>query len=123
MATKADFWGEIAAPEIRTPVSILREQASLLGTKTQNLVEASVETDVHGDGEFVHTFRLVVPALDNYAYKLFQVSHSVSLYPVRVFPEKHTLDTEQDFIAWLRQTLSSNATKKLIGNLIAQVRS
>ena len=73
--------------------------------------------------DFFHTFRLVVPALDNYAYKLFQVSHGLSLYPVTERLKYTEFQTEEDFIAWLRQTLSSDATKKLIGNLIAQVRS
>src|SRR5258706_9181785 len=107
MATKTDLWGEIAAPEIRIPVGILREQASLLGPKTQNLVEASVKTDWSKGDNFVHTFLLVVPALDNYAYCLFRVSHGVSLYPVKEWPDVKTFQTEEDFIAWLRQTLSS----------------
>jgi hypothetical protein len=44
MATQTDFWGEIVSAAERTPVSIMREQAALLGTKTRNLIEARVES-------------------------------------------------------------------------------
>lgn len=38
-----DLWpADIGEPNIRTPVSILREQASLLGEKTNNIVEGQV---------------------------------------------------------------------------------
>src|SRR5881296_859505 len=83
MATNVDLWGEIQPPDVRTPVSILREQAALLGQKTKNLVEASVETTSSG-GTFYHTFKLVAPALDNYTYQLFRIRHGIQLYPVYV---------------------------------------
>jgi len=62
MSAKPDFWGEVAVIGGVTPVAILREQAALLGGKTQNLVEARVETHAGGAG-LIHSFRLVVPAL------------------------------------------------------------
>lgn len=39
-----DFWGKIETTAIRTPLSIMREQAAALGPRTMNLVEARVET-------------------------------------------------------------------------------
>ena len=62
MAASTDLWGEIEATQIRTPLVILREQAALLGAKTQNLVEASVNTFV-SEGSFYHSLDLVVPSL------------------------------------------------------------
>jgi len=41
----SDLWPkDIGNTNLRAPVSILREQASLLGEKTQNLVKADVYT-------------------------------------------------------------------------------
>ncbi len=39
-----DLWPEtIGTVRVKSPVAILREQASLLGQKTQNLVQAQVK--------------------------------------------------------------------------------
>jgi hypothetical protein len=133
MATQVDFWGEIDAISDRTPLSILREQAAVLGTKTQNLVEAAVET--HGrNGEFSHSLNLVVPALDHYKYQLFSIRHRVAnLYPVFV-GDVHTnpaleggremrLGNEEEFKDWLSKMLSAPETRKILGALLAQARS
>jgi hypothetical protein len=123
MAAHADLWGEIVAPAIRTPVSILREQASLLGAKTKHVIEGEVDTRVSGS-TFFHLFNLVAPALDNYSYKLFEISHDVGLYPVHVWDaSSEDLRDEQAFLDWLGRKLSSSDTKSIIGNLLAQASS
>jgi hypothetical protein len=124
MATQTDLWGDLGAPaNVRTPVAILREQAALLGQKTQNIVEAKVESEVES-GQFYHSFNLVVPSLDNYTYQLFRIRHWPDLYPVYALkPAYQQLDGEEEFMAWLRERLSSNDTKRLISNLMAQASS
>lgn len=121
MAAQTDLWGDIIPEQVRTPVAILREQATLLGRKTKNLVEARVETDVCGT-ELCHHFQLVVPVLDGYTYELFHVWHGVDIYPVRV-PNMQALKNEDEFTGWLREQLSSPKTTKIIGNLLAQANS
>jgi len=122
MATHTDLWGDIAPTAVRTPVSILREQASLLGAKTKNMIEGQVETHTSG-GDFYHAFNLVAPALENYSYELFQISHAVNLYPVHVRYSSLVLKNEEAFVNWLGQKLSSPETKRIIGNLLAQANS
>jgi len=124
----ADLWGEIVPEAVRTPLAVLREQAALLGPKTKNLIEATVTTsrDRFQD-EFVHHFNLVVPTLDDYTYELFTVTHGITLYPV-VIPGGFStlarpLRSEEEFIGWLRQELSSPKTKGIISNLLAQANS
>jgi len=55
-----DFWGEVQATTVRTPLAILREQAAMLGPKTNYLLEARVDTNVDEDRRFIHRFNLVV---------------------------------------------------------------
>lgn len=125
MATQTDFWGDLGVAELRTPVTIMREQAALLGAKTQNLIEARVRTSVL-DNYFWHFFDLIVPSMDNYSYELFSVWHAVELYPVRI-PERpfgaQQLPTEQAFTDWLRDKLSSAETKRIITNLLSLAKS
>jgi hypothetical protein len=117
-----DFWGEIETTAVRTPLSMMREQAAALGPRTKNLVEAKVETRIYA-GDFRHTFALVVPSLDNYTYELFQIQHDVNLYPVHVMGQIAALTTEDEFTAWLRKRLSSEQTRKIVTNLLAQAES
>jgi hypothetical protein len=122
MATHADLWGEITPTAVRTPVSILKEQASLLGAKTSHIVEGKVGTQISGTG-FFHSFNVVVPALDNYSYELFRIWHEVDPYPVRVVSGAGKLEDEEAFVNWLGRELSSPETKRIIGNLLAQANS
>lgn len=129
-----DLWGEIALTQLRTPRSILREQAALLGGKTQHIVEASVQTRVSDDAfprsgylvktqvfdmSLCHSFNLEVPAL-SYTYNLFVIYHGPWIYPVHVGSQGPRFETEQEFIEWLSAKLSSPETKRIVANLLAQ---
>ena len=60
-----DLWPkEIGTAEITSPVAILREQASLLGQKTKNLVEADVSPLNNDTDTIFYHFYIVAPALD-----------------------------------------------------------
>jgi hypothetical protein len=89
--TQVDLWPDtFSFEELNAPVSLLREQASLLGKKTKNLVQANVRQDKSGPGAFAYSFFLVALSL-NYQYKLFEIHHDVSLYPVVVIIESDIL--------------------------------
>src|SRR5258706_8041645 len=80
-----DFWPQnIGETTLITPASLLKEEASYLGPKTKQLVKAEVRSSTASHGRFVHNFTLVVPALNNYQYQLFQVLHPITLYPVQL---------------------------------------
>lgn len=123
-ALEMDLWPKAKfETDIVTPVSILRKQAALLGQKTQQLVRADVSTSVQNDS-VIHSFRLVVPALDNYKYELFTIAHTVDqLYPLEgnsggaVY---RTLPDQAAFLQWLKEILSSEATLKKIDSMLAQ---
>ncbi len=119
-----DLWpDDIKVDEMVTPLSILKEQASLLGQKTQNLVEAEVQTKPLG-ADFSHSFFLVAPPLDNYRYKLFEIHHPIDMYPVKIVDEnggiRYEPRSQDEFIAKLREVLTSEKTKSVIRALIAQ---
>jgi len=66
---------------------------------------------------------LVVPALENYSYVLFKIWHEIDIYPVHVGLPIDDLVSEEAFVRWLGQKLSSAETKRIIGNLLAQANS
>ena len=117
-----------------TPVSILREQASNLGRKTRNVIQARVirEPDVPSKG-FCYEFQLVVPALGPYNYSLFSMSYDVTMYPVTIRGDRDVIqeigegqneivaDSEDDFKERLRRILGSRKTRTVIRALMSQV--
>ena len=137
-----DLWPEIITTEkIKAPVAILREQASLLGQKTKNLVTAEVEKPRKYNERFNYSFELVAPTLDNYHYRLFTVEHDISLYPLHLyidqdiaeelknqtsldFDEEGTpfvsAENEDELMKQLRIVFSSKRTMHLVKALLAQ---
>jgi hypothetical protein len=102
----------------------------LLAEKTRNLLEGEISTSTRSD-RIAHNFNIVVPALDDYRYELFRVSHAATLYPVSVeagplegdtnlFSPK-SLASEEAFVNWLKAVFSSPQTKRVVSALLSQV--
>ena len=133
-----DLWpDDIRYTRLKAPVTILMEQASLLGKKTQNLLEAKVENNKEAlvSAEvFVYGFYLVAPALSYYRYKLFTISHDIQLYPVKINIDSDILkeispdaeeqllaESEGDFLEILKKIFGAEKTRHIISALLAQV--
>ncbi len=136
-----DLWPvEIASVTDEVPpVTILKQQASLLGQKTKNIVEGKVETTLSdNEGVLRHTLYLVAPALNFYRYPLLDVEHkATSMYPAKIkvrSAEKSQkdirddiwdlqnapADNEEEFKNKLKSVFADEETKKIIGALLAQ---
>jgi hypothetical protein len=131
MAATPDFWPDIAdARSKATPLSLMKQQAALLGNHTNNLLVGRVTTITSYDGRLIHHFQIGAPTL-SYNYELFIVSHGlVDLYPVQVESAPNLtpgplviLESERDFLNWLKEVLNSERTKRILSNLLSQVES
>jgi len=126
--TKIDLWpNEFGVTDENAPVAILREQASLLPEKTGWKLQGKVSTRVEGKS-FEHYFYIVVPALDDYHYRLFKIKHEIEPYPLwidsEVFPQTdYEVGTADEFIRALKTIFTSEQTKKLIGTLLRQIET
>ena len=128
-----NLWPEdIDVSEVIAPVTILKEQASLLGERTKNLVEGRVTPNNDNflyTTDFVYDFDLVAPALNNYRYRLFTIEHNVDLYPlfIRNFEAfavpRLEVPNEEEFLTRLAEIFSSRKAKSVIKSLIAQSRA
>jgi hypothetical protein len=132
-AINEDLWPELNLASAVTPLSILREQATLLGKRTRGVLKGEVETWSAG-GRITHSFNIVVPSLGGYKSTLFSVYHFPTGYPlyadmmakaspsggipIETFP-KEIVD-ENEFRNWLRQTFHSDEVKRIVENLYAQ---
>lgn len=125
-----NLWGDLPLDtEMRTPLVVLREQATVLGEITRQLLIGSVTSTTDPFNQFVHTLRIVAPALDGYEVSILRVSHPVDLYPLRVDnfmvqPERRfTCDDENEFRRALESILKSDGVHRLIAALIAQSKA
>lgn len=148
-----DLWPEDIAPipELKGPAIILKEQASLLGKKTKNLVEAEVvqfEPSRPGppmvqielsmfETRFNYAFLIVAPLLNNYRYKLFTISHGIDAYPVTINVdmeiraeigyseqrEELVAKSEDEFVEILKKLFNAQKTQKIIGTLLSMINS
>ncbi|MDM8524327.1 hypothetical protein QUF80_13235 [Desulfococcaceae bacterium HSG8] len=144
-----DLWPEnLTTNRIKSPVTILKEQAALLGQKTQDVVQAQVrsikpaspgyqETSAEEERRLRYEFCILAPALGNYRYKLFTVFHNVDLYPAGFtldegiaeemeddrFEKRETevsAKSEEEFFEILKEILRSERTGEIIQVLFSQ---
>ncbi|MGB8769733.1 MAG: hypothetical protein WCC92_08965 [Candidatus Korobacteraceae bacterium] len=119
-----DLWPEnIADSNLTTPVTILKEQAALLGEKTRQLVKGEIVTQTTGN-LFVHYFYIVAPTL-GYKFELFQISHGINFYPLtlRYLNNTIALASESAFKEKLKEILAAQHTLNVVHSILAQVRS
>jgi len=138
-----DLWPKgIFEETVITPLAIMKKQASLIGQKTQNLLEGAVisrpltseeagrfrmevqdEIDL-GKGQLVlHRFVLVAPALGDLRHTLFSAVHSLELYPVAVNKTQYNCLSEEKFVKALAEILQSKETKSIIQSMISQSKA
>lgn len=122
MENSTNLWPKFEISKIRTPKSILEEQASFLGERTKNLIKAEVRPANTNSSDLKFFFRISVPALD-YKMNILSITHPVTLYPIQVHSNIHnwhkSVNNEKDFFEVLADILSNEKLKKDIENLLA----
>lgn len=123
-----DLWPEQGFGAVdETPVSIVKEQAALLGKHTGNLVLGEVRTRMENLKVNLQ-FRLVTPALDNYTFVLFELGYPVTTtFPISVgsaawTPTVTKIRNTDELRDFLRSAFSAEDTTKTIRSLIAHSR-
>jgi hypothetical protein len=118
-----DYWPtHLGESPVITPVTVLKEQAALLGQKTKNLVMGKVESRPD-EGKLRHVLYLIVPTLSNYRYYLLSIAQDLSIYPLKINDATssssiYAQDLE-DFRVKLKEILSSDRVKRIIETLLS----
>ncbi|MCI0361470.1 MAG: hypothetical protein L0211_23555 [Planctomycetaceae bacterium] len=130
-----DLWPiEVTAPDILTPLMILRHQAGLLRQRTKNLLEAEVRSIGSLTKHAKYDFVIIAPSLDRASVSLFTVEHEKDMvYPAwvssaRVFGIDENGEalnrfapTQGRFLAILREVFASPDTASIIQSMIARI--
>ncbi|MGA3189411.1 MAG: hypothetical protein ABSF22_20090 [Bryobacteraceae bacterium] len=120
-----NLWGDLSSLEIvRTPKTILDEQAVLLTKATEGILAGVVEDETRSRS-FRYSLNVVVPALNNYKYEILEVLHPLEIYPVRLLCERPKVDatikSEEDFEDVIAKVLSSPEVRSVLSRLKSQV--
>jgi hypothetical protein len=124
-----NLWGELPVVEkIRTPLSILREQATVLSQMSERLLEGEVMVTSDSPDQIEAQLNIVAPTLGGYSVTILSISYGLDLYPILL---QHALEPsirksakdEQAFIVALQQVLTSESVRKVISALLTQIRS
>jgi hypothetical protein len=140
MTSNKNLWGDLPSIEtIRTPYTLLKEQASILTEITKGLLIGEV---IHNqkDKLFVLILRIKAPSLNNYSYSVLEVQYPINLYPVFVknfasvnfnSVEKNLMNTANnplmslvDYGGWLEnQGYSKCSSEEEFENTLGQILS
>ena len=119
------FWAVPDTTSFRTPLSILREQATALTEQTNGALVGNVGIFKDGVGaDLVVSLSVEVPALDDYAYRLLQYRQPVDGYPGRLhlaWEERFfEFRDEEEFVSAIKDALSSDKVRQIVGSLLSQ---
>ncbi len=144
-----DLWpSDLSTVDQRSPLTILKEQAALLGEKTQNIVIAVLEDRSIPERSLVNMypfrygFLLTSPALGNYRFGLFSIGYDIYMYPVTFDLDSDVADeilkdihvklgkdgtfqasNEDEFTEILKRIFSSRKAVQVIRALLSQAKS
>jgi hypothetical protein len=124
------------------PAILIADQANFLGELTKNVVTAEVTRVSHTGSRSLlkFSFWLVAPALQGYRFLLFEFSHQIELYPIKILSDSKLLfelskmkdewkydpnsgisiDNEENLMILLSAIFNSERTTGVINGLIAQ---
>jgi hypothetical protein len=130
MTKTQNLWGELPTIEkIRTPLSILREQAAFLGQLTNRLLEGEVVVNSTTIEQIEAHLNIIAPTLDSYSVTILTIRYGfLDMYPVHL---QHALDDsvrisakdEESLINALQRILTSVSVQKVIKVLLIQIHS
>ena len=115
------FWVVPDPGQIRTPLSILREQAGALTEQTQGVLVGVVETAIIG-ADLNLIMEISVPALNDYRVRVLSYKQPVAMYPGRmtIRDQGYSIEDEAAFVDLLRRTLASDWTRNVLSSLLSQ---
>jgi hypothetical protein len=143
-----DLWGDLPESDNATnPAILLRQQASLLGSKTQNVLTGMVTRVPQRPGGLLSAalvgeqgrtdqkeqmielrFLIRCSALDNYTFHVLTLRYSLlTIFPVHVHNEAsgedHTCRSDDDLREALQQIFASLQVRRVISALLREANS
>jgi hypothetical protein len=120
-----NLWGNLPKiGNLKTPLHILKEQATAITHMTQGLLVGSVGSSSASFRPFTYELEIRAPALNDYTATIVRIGYDIGLYPVLLVGYQGaagvSLPDEAAFVAKLAATLQDEKVKGLISSLLVQ---
>ena len=115
------FWAIPDVGKLRTPATILREQASALTEQTKGTLVGIAEA--HPDGGSLRlNLDVSVPSLNSYRYRILTYTQPIELYPGLLSYGRAVtkVGDEAEFEKEMKAILSSVQVKQILTSLLSQ---
>jgi|WetSurMetagenome_2_1015567.scaffolds.fasta_scaffold534762_1 hypothetical protein len=129
MSASPNLWGNYSdLKPIKTPIAIIKEQASVLREITNGILLGSVQVQKGPNNSIEADLRIIAPALGDYVVSVLGIKSGLNPYPVslRSYQSSYEWDKipdEPKFIEALQEILSSEPITKVIASLISQSKA
>jgi hypothetical protein len=116
------FWSIPDTEHLRSPMGILREQATALTEQTKGTLVGIVESGRGQAGELHIQLELSVPALNDYRFRILQYTQPVEMYPGAIYYDSRgfSVPDEAAFISTVKDILSSSRVRNVLASLLSQ---
>ncbi len=121
------LWADLSELElVRSPRTVLLEQAQYLTQATKGMLVGTVQGDASRTMNFHYTLDVKVPAINNYSVTVLGVNHDLNFYPVQLLSNWTKTELmcpdEASFEREIASVLSSREVKGLLSRLLSQVK-
>ncbi|MBL6987895.1 MAG: hypothetical protein ISR72_12835, partial [Methylobacter sp.] len=103
-----------------------KELARGLEKRTAGLLVGKVEQSSEGS-DFLLEFYIAAPSLNNYEYKVLDLTHNLNFYPLHISSSNENsfsdISNQEDLEISLKTIFSSAEVKRVINGLLAQIKS
>lgn len=111
---------------VKPPIAVLKELARGLEKRTAGLLVGKVEQSSEGS-DFLLEFYIAAPSLNNYEYKVLDLTHNLNFYPLHISSSNENsfsdISNQEDLEISLKTIFSSAEVKRVINGLLAQIKS
>jgi hypothetical protein len=127
-----NLWADItSAAPVRTPTTILKEQATALMEMTKGTLIGKVEVNSKPGSDFEIVLSIIAPAINNYRFEVVYVGHGIQLYPANVIAawerfssgKEVKCQNEDELTDALGRILGSKEVTQVIMSLISQSKA
>ena len=131
--TKETLWPEFSLDvSVRSPKTVLDEQAKFLANGTKNVLTAGIRTFTPNDGYQTYQFSIIAPSLSNFNYTLLRINQKSILEPypcelisasIEELNDWTVILSEDELSKYLKLIFNHESTQKVINALISQSKA
>jgi len=117
-----NLWPDFSINSIKTPKTILMEQAIYFNDKVNNILYAQVISGKTNDGKIAHAFNIIAPALGNFEYNLFNIYNEIIFYHLDFYYDNTVIEisNETELIEMLKSVFNNFKTIGITESLYSQ---